>query len=82
MNSNTITLSWNYNKIEQVVEFVNLDDAKSCYQALRDNGYSAHLSIPHGYKELPFKRYEGDGILSDKEMANLKAKLDAMTLVH
>ena len=78
----TPTLSWDFNGVEQVVAFTNADDAKLCWQALATNGIIATFSIPEGYKEIPFKRYEGDGLLSDEEMVALKAHLDNMTLVH
>lgn len=78
----TPTLSWMYNGIEQVVAFANADDAKLCFQALYLNGIAAHFSVSEGYKEIPLKRYEGDGLLSDEEMVALKAQLDNMTLVR
>lgn len=78
----TPTLSWMHNGIKQIVAFANVDDAKLCFQALYTNGIAAHFSVPDGYKEIPLKHYEGYGLLSDKEMVALKAKLDKMTLVR
>ena len=76
------TLSWDYNGVKQTVTFANADDAKLCWQALATNGILATFRIPEGYKEIPFKRYEGDGLLSDKQIEELKARLDKMVLVH
>ena len=75
-------VSWVHDNVEQVVAFANADDAKTCFQALRNNGIAAGFSIPVGYKEIPFKRYAGDGLLSNDEMDVIKARLDKMTLVH
>lgn len=82
MATNMVSLHWKYNGIEQVVQFANLDDAKMCYQTLYANGIAAGYSVPEGYKEIPLKRYSGDGLLSEAEMVALKAKLDKMTLVR
>lgn len=79
---NSPFVSWVYGNVEQVIAFANADDAKLCFQTLTTNGIIATFSIPEGYKEIPFERYEGDGLLSDKEMVALKAHLDNMTLVH
>jgi hypothetical protein len=76
------TLSWCFDGVEQVVSFANADDAKACWQVLAINGIVASFSIPVDYKEIPFKRYDGDGLLSGAEMVALKAKLDKMTFVH
>lgn len=79
---NSPFVSWIYGNVEQVIAFANADDAKLCFQALYFNGIAAHFSIPADYVEIPAKRYEGDGLLSDEEMVALKAHLDNMTLVH
>lgn len=73
---------WVWNGVEQVIAFANADDAKLAEQALRAAGFAAGFSIPKGYKEIPFKRYAGDGLLNEDELVALKAKLDKMTLVH
>lgn len=78
----TPTLSWMHNGIEQVVAFANADDAKTCWQALAFNGIHASFSIPEDYKEIPFRHYEGDGLLFNAEVDALKAKLEKMVLVH
>ena len=75
-------VSWIYNGVEQVIPFANADDAKDAFQALYFNGIVARFSVPEGYKEIPLKHYEGDGLLSDEEMVALKAQLDNMTLVR
>ena len=77
----TCTLSWKWKGLKQVVCFVNLDDAKMCAQALQAQGIPCGFSRPEGYQELPLRRYEGDGILSNEEMATLKKLLDKMTIV-
>lgn len=74
-------ISWIYNGVEQVVAFANADDAKMAYQALYSNGIPAGFSIPEGYKEIPLKRYEGDGLLSEEELASLQNKISNMVLV-
>lgn len=79
---NSPFVSWICGNIEQVIAFANADDAKMCFQALYFNGIAAHFSVPEGYKEIPLKRYDGDGLLSDAEMEALKTKLDNMTLVR
>lgn len=76
------TVEWKYHGVTQVVSFANADDAKTCYQALRNNGFPAGLNIPAGYKELQAKRYEGDGILSEDELKTLKEKIDKMTMLR
>lgn len=78
----TPTLSWMHNGIKQIVAFANADDAKLCWQSLATNGFVASFSIPEDYKEIPLKHYEKDNLLSDKEIVDLKAKLDKMMLVH
>lgn len=78
----TPILSWMHNGIKQIVAFANADDAKLCFQALSFNGIAAHFSVPEGYKEIPLKHSERDGLLSNEEMVALKAKLDKMTLVR
>lgn len=78
---NTPFLTWVYCGVEQVVSFANADDAKICYQALMANGISAAFSIPEGYKELPLKRYSGDGIFSEEQLAALQKEIANMVLV-
>ena len=74
-------VSWIYNGVEQVVAFANADDAKDAFQALYRNRIAAGFSIPAGYKEIPHKRYEGDGLLSDEELAALQKEISNMVLV-
>lgn len=74
-------VSWVYNNVEQIVAFVNADDAKRAFQALYANGIPAAFSIPKGYKEIPAKRYEGDGLLSEEELASLQKEISNMVLV-
>lgn len=78
----TPTLHWVYNGIEQVVSFVNADDAKTCWQALAQHGIIATFRIPQGYKEIPLKHYEEDGLLSEDQILSVKTKISKMTLVY
>lgn len=82
MANHMVSLHWKYDGVEQTVLFANLDDAKLCYQALYGNGIAAGYMVPEGYKEIPFKRYEGDGILSESEMLQLAATIQNMQLVN
>lgn len=74
-------VSWVFGNVEQVVAFANADDAKAAFQTLYSNGIAAGFSIPAGYKKIPHKRYEGDGLLSDEELADLQKEISNMVLV-
>lgn len=74
-------VSWVFGNVEQVVTFANADDAMDAFQALYANGIAAGFSIPAGYKEIPHKHYEGDGLLSDEELASLQKEIANMVLV-
>lgn len=74
-------VSWVFEGIEQVVSFVNADDAKDAFQALYANGIAAGFSIPVDYKEIPRKRYEEDGLLSKEKLAALQKEISDMVLV-
>lgn len=74
-------VSWAYNGVEQVVAFANADDAKRAFQALYGNGIAAGFHIPAGYKEIPHKHYEGDGLLSEEKLAALQKEIANMVLV-
>lgn len=74
-------VSWVFEGIEQVVSFVNADDAKDAFQALYANGIAAGFSIPVGYKEIPHKHYEGDGLLTKENLAALQREISNMVLV-
>ena len=78
---NTPFVSWVFEGIEQVVSFVNADDAKDAFQALYANGIAAGFSIPVGYKEIPHKHYEGDGLLTKENLAALQREISNMVLV-
>lgn len=78
---NTPYVSWIVAGIEQVVSFANADDAKTCWQVLSSNGFCASFHIPQGYKEIPYRHYEGDGLLSDEELARLQKEIANMVLV-
>ena len=74
-------VSWIYNGVEQVIPFANADDAKDAFQALYCNGIAAGFSVPKGYKEIPHKHYEGDGLLSKEKLAALQKEVSNMVLV-
>lgn len=78
---NTPFVSWVFEGVEQVVSFVNADDARDAFQALYTNGIAAGFSIPVGYKEIPHKHYEGDGLLSEEKIIALQKKIANMVLV-
>jgi len=75
-------VSWIFGNVEQVVAFVNADDAKDAFQALYANGIAAGFSIPANYKEIPYKHYEGDGLLSEENIIALQKKISNMALIE